>query len=482
MATVHGGCARDVSMVGAVSGAGTGAFGSGSLSPAPRLLTESVHPTLAVGEGPAHGGVVRRVLHLLLVVVLLAASAVACGDDDDESVTAEVAQLDLDRLAPVASASPPVAAAVADVAADLYRELATGDDDLVFSPHSIAVAMAMARAGARGETLAEMDAVLGFTDVADVDEGMNALDQLLTSRAGTVRRVDDTEAELELVIANAPYGQEGLAFEESYLTTLAEHYGAGMRLVDYVGDAEGARREINAWVADVTRDRIEDLIAEGLLGPLTRLVLVNAVYLLAPWEHPFEPEATAPGPFRTLTGDEVTVDLMALNTTLDYAELDGVRAVELPYAGRELSMLVLVPDDLSALESGLGAELLADVDAAMETRPVNLRLPRFEQRTQAALSPVFRTLGMELAFDPDRADFSGITAEERLFIAEVVHEAFISVDEEGTEAAAATAVVMAATGLPPDLVELTVDRPFVFVLRDVDTGAILFLGRVADPT
>jgi serpin B len=212
-------------------------------------------------------------------------------------------------------------------------------------------------------------------------------------------------------------------------------------------------------------------------------VLTNAVYLDASWAIPFDPKATAEGAFVRLDGSEVTVPFMHQEESLPFAIGDGWRAVELPYVGGELAMLIVVPDDgrFDEVEAAIGGRLLDDAAAALEPATVRLALPKFEYRTRETVSSVLRRLGMATAFDPQSADFSGMTTEERLFIGEVIHEAFIAVDEAGTEAAAATAVVMRATAAPVDAVELTVDRPFLYSLYDRATGAILFMGRVLDP-
>lgn len=268
------------------------------------------------------------------------------------------------------------------------------------------------------------------------------------------------------------------------MQALAADYGAGMQVVDFVADAEAAQRAINAWVAEQTRDRIPELIPTGVLDQLTRLVLTNAIYFKAPWQSRFFEEQTAEAPFHRLDGSQVSAPFMAQRTRFRYASGAGYQAVELPYEGRELAMAVIVPDagSFGEFERGLTAERLAEVLEKLEPAEVQLRFPRFEFRTQASLSQVLSALGMPIAFT-EEADFSGMSEQGRdLLISEVLHEAFIAVDEEGTEAAAATAVDVAVEALPPEPVELTVDRPFLFLIRDAETGVVLFLGRVVDPT
>lgn len=382
-----------------------------------------------------------------------------------------------------ASADPSAAAdlrpALDAFAVDLYRALARQDGNLVLSPYSVAVALAMTRAGALGPTADEMDRVLHASVSKGLDPGFNALEQALAKRPGKYK-VDDQELDLELSTANRLWGQKDFQFEAPFLDRLAVYYGAGMQIVDYKTAPEPARKTINDWVATRTRDRIKDLIPEGVIDQLTRLVLTNAIYLKASWLHKFDD--AAPAPFHRADGSDVQAPLMHLSEALRYGSGDGYRAVELPYAGG-LSMVAIVPDagKLSALEKGLdGARLRTVIDGLKGTQ-VNLWLPKFKFRSKALLKDVLGELGMPLAFTGD-ADFSGMTRQERLEIADVIHEGFIALDEKGTEAAAATAVVMRATAAPAEPVELRIDRPFLFLIQDQATGAILFMGRVLDPT
>jgi serpin B len=364
--------------------------------------------------------------------------------------------------------------------ADLYGVVATGEGNVVFSPASIMTALAMTYAGARGITAEEMAQVL-HVDLDDqaFHQAMNALDLALESTS--FKKGDDR---VELSIANSLWGQEGLSFEEPFLDALAEDYGTGMRLVDFKTAAEDARVKINAWVADQTNDKITDLIPEGALNDLTRLVLVNAVYLDATWAHQFDPNATTDGRFTTLTGTSATVPMMTETSVFEYAKGNGWQAVQLPYSGDKLAMLLVVPDEgrFADAEANLRAGLLDQAVSGLASASLRLTIPKFTFRTQLGLSAALRALGMPTAFDPSEADFSGMTTEEKLFISDVIHEAYIAVDEEGTEAAAATGVVMGATSAPMIDGTLRVDRPFIFALRDTQTGALLFLGRVADPS
>jgi serpin B len=427
----------------------------------------------------------RRFAMLLSALTVLVA---ACGDDAPSAAGDGLAVSELSREASSAPAEDVAAISAAEqaFAARLYQTLAAGDGNVVVSPLSIHLALAMALGGAEGDTAAEMAAALevaGF-DPAALHAALNSLDTALESRNRTDPPIDDREQKVQLSVVNSLWGQEGFAFVEEYLDLLARNYGAGIRLVDFREAAEEARVAINTWVAEETNDRITDLIPQGAIDELTRLVLVNAVYLDATWAHPFDPEATFDAPFFRLDGTEVSVATMhAYQMTSQYAAGDGWQAIDLPYTGEELSMVIVVPDSgrFAEVEAKISAGLLGEVRTALDTAIVDLSLPKFEMRNQLSLVDALRSLGIDQAFDPDTADFTGISTEEQLYVSDVIHEAFIAVDEAGTEAAAATAVIIGTTSLPTDIVSLEIDRPFLFFLQDRTTGAILFLGRVVDP-
>jgi serpin B len=391
---------------------------------------------------------------------------------------------ELRRDVPRASGADPVGAGAAlhPFAMDLYRAVAADSPaNVVLSPASVAFALAMARNGAATATAEEMDRVLRFDSVDALNGALNAVDQALAGRSGPRQAGFESTGELSLSLANALWAERTMTFHEPFLDALGASYGAAMRLVDYRGDPEGARRAINDWVSEQTKERIEELIGEGVIDAGTRLVLTNAIALSAPWDTPFAPEATADGPFTPLGGAARAVPFMHQTEQLPYAEGDGWQAVELPYVGRELAMTVVVP------AAGRFEPVVAGLDlgallGALSPRQVSVGLPRWTFRTQAMLAEVLAAMGMPTAFT-ERADFSAMTAEAELFISRVVHEAYIAVDEKGTEAAAATAVVMRPTSAAVDPpVVLLADRPFLFVIRDVPTNTPLFLGRVLDPT
>jgi serpin B len=418
------------------------------------------------------------------LAAVLALTAAACGGDSGGSTTAPddgttlvpglLVASDLERREPTAPAADVAAVAAGNnaFAAAAYALLASQEGNLVYSPASIRLALAMTYAGAKGQTAAEMAEVLRFDLEGEaLHAAFNALDQELASRNRVEPTLDDgVERKVQLSIANSLWGQQGFTFTPEFLDTLAANYGA-------------ARQAINDWVAGETNDRITDLIPEGALSEMTRLVLTNAVYLDATWSSIFAKDATFDAPFSLLDGSQVTVPTMHQESPFPYAAGDGWQAVELPYVGEELAMVFLVPDAgrFAEVEGLLGGGLLDEVVAGLEGVEVRLALPKFEFRFKASVADLLKAMGMPTAFEPDAADFSGMTTVDRLFISDVIHEAFIKVDEEGTEAAAATAVIMDLTSAPIEVIDLTIDRPFLFSLYDRETGEILFLGRVLNP-
>jgi serpin B len=415
-------------------------------------------------------------LALLLSFVVLAASACAGPPE------ALVAKANVPRASADPALATDAAGAINAFGIDLYLRIATGDGNVVVSPASIALALGMARAGAVGGTATEMDAVLRDLVTDDHAAWLNALDAALASRTGKFPDANNEPQPVTLRIANAPFSQRGMKLVDAYLEALASRYGSGLQLVDYKTESEAARKAINGWVSDQTEQRIPELLGPGSITPDVRLTLVNAIYLKAAWLTPFAEEATKTGAFTRLDGSTVDVPLMHAGGPLPYASGDGWQAVELPYVGGSLAMTVIVPDDFAAFGKGLTPELLAEITGGLGNRPVTLTFPKFGIESKVELATTLAAMGMPAAFDPGLADFSGITTEERLFISAVIHQANIDVDEKGTTAAAATAVVMRATAEPGEPVTLTVDRPFMFALRDVPTGAVLFLGRVTDPS
>jgi serpin B len=395
----------------------------------------------------------------------------------------ELVESDVARAPAPDDARDAAVRAVTAFTADVYGLLARGaTGNLVCSPYSVAVALGMCLQGARGGTATEILDVLHATDAAALAAGLNGIDAALASRPGP-----DPTPDRGVVLdgANSLWGQRGVAWRPEFLDVLAREFGTGMRVVDYLTDPEGARRQMNAWVAERTRDRIPELVPPGAITPDSRLTLVNALYLKASWQTPFVPDLTTAEPFHRLDGSTSTADLMHAGyggASVGYARGDGWTAVDLPYTYGEVALAVVVPDDgrFADVERAIAA-WLPQVLGGLDTFPVALALPRWTSRTQVDLVPALAGLGMPGALGPG-ADFGGMTGEERVFIGAAVHEGYIAVDEAGTEAAAATAIVMRVMGLPsPPERSLVVDRPFLFVLHDRPTGTPLFVGRVLDP-
>jgi serpin B len=366
---------------------------------------------------------------------------------------------------------------------DLYRLLRKEKEgNLFYSPYSISLALAMTYAGAHGETERQMADTLHYTLPQDqLHPAFNWLDLELAGR-GEGAQGKDGEG-FQLNIANALWGQEEYAFRPEFLDTLAVNYGAGMRLVDFTGDPEAARVAINNWASDQTEDRIKDLIPAGVIDELTRLVLTNAIYFNAAWAEPFEESQTQNGAFTLLDGSQVTVPMMHHTASYGYAVGKGYQAIDLPYDGREISMVILLPDEgtFDAFESSLDAEGVDAILNDLTYQEVALTLPKFEVESDFSLVEALAEMGMPIAFSTD-ADFSGMDGTRRLCIGDVLHKSFITVDEAGTEAAAATAVEMKLTSAPMDPVSVSVDHPFIFLIRDIETDAVLFIGCVVNPS
>lgn len=428
-----------------------------------------------------------------LALVGGAGALTACSGEDDgdagpvpDADGIQLVSSDVKRASGDPTVVPDVVAGLEALAGELYGGLAGTPGNLVFSPYSVLVALGMTVVGAAGTTAEEMKEVLGVGDLGDRwHKGVNALTAHVDGLAGKQQRSDGSEAELALATANQLFGQQGVGWEGEFLDLLAKEYGAGMRAVDFETATEEARALINRWVEDQTRDRIVDLIPEGVLDNLTRLVLVNAIYLKAPWEQPFEKELTRKGRFTKDDGSSVDVDMMS-QPELSGALVsgDGWRGVVVPYAGRRLAMTVVLPDEgeLAAVEERVVADGLSVLTPDGSAAAVNLTLPKWTFRTNAPLGDLLKEIGMPTAFVDGKADFTPMTDEDLpLHIAAVLHQGFIAVDEEGTEAAAATAVVI-RTESAALTEEFTVDRPFLFVIHDLEHGTPLFVGRVVDPS
>ncbi len=364
-------------------------------------------------------------------------------------------------------------AAMNAFAVDLYRAIdATDetDDNVVISPYSVTTALAMIEAGAAGGTASEMADVLHTDiDLADWQEGLNAYDLTLDARTAG--------SPTTWAAANKVWAQPGLALRPGYLDVLTGTFGSPLAEGDFAADPDVQRSAINRWVAAATSDHIPELFPQGAIRSDTRMVLVNAVALDAPWEFPFDPAGTMRGPFTLSDGSFVGVEMMHYDEFLPTAATENYQAVELPYGGGALSMVIIVPTDLEAFEADLSVDALDAVLGSITDGGVHLTMPRWSTRTELTLNDTLADLGMPTAFTPN-ADFTGMVDGGGLVLDLVQHQAFIEVDEDGTRAAAATGGAMAASHGPT----INVDRPFFYVIRDRGSGALLFMGRVLDPT
>jgi serpin B len=342
----------------------------------------------------------------------------------------------------------------------------------------------MAANGAHGRTAAEMLDLLDAHDLTGLDEGLAALTQHVEGLAGPVDDGSEDPPEIELAAANAMFAQRDTQWEDRFLDALARWFGTGLRLVDYQRDPEAARDLVNGWTAEQTHERIAEILPAGAVDRLTRLVLVDALYLKAPWAEPFVEGQTKDLAFELDDGTTVGVPTMSLAASSSALGAgDGWQAIRLLYAGGGLAMTVVLPDrgrmaDVTGL---VGRGGLPRILASVEQRPIELSLPRWTFRSTTPLTDALARMGMPTAFHPGRADFSGMTRDERLHVDAVLHETFVAVDEHGTEAAAATAVVVGTTSAAPPAEQVYVNRPFLFVVHDVQHGTPLFLGRVVDP-
>lgn len=368
---------------------------------------------------------------------------------------------------------------------DLYRELIDDADgeNLLLSPASIAMAFAMTYAGASGDTREQMRDVLRYElDDETVHATFHTLQEELDERGVEDPTDDDEDSQpVELSIANSAWVDDEFSVADSFVDILEDYYGGGLREVDFSTSPGDARREINEWVEDETEDRITDLLPGGAVEELTRLVLVNAVYFMADWEHPFPESDTADETFTSVGGTTEEVPMMKHDEEFQYAEVDEVKAVDLPYVGGDVSMLVMLPPEgeFQAVDREFDGELYTEIVQSLQEQRGAVHLPRFEFESTFELSEPIEALGMTDAFNEETANFDEISDDEiSLSIDEAYHETYIAVDEDGTEAAAATATTIDLES-EPDF-EFVANRPFLFVIRDRPTGTILFYGRAVN--
>lgn len=422
------------------------------------------------------------------VLGLTALVAVGCGDETVGGVDVNEARSD---KAFVQSPNVPSADYTAfisgtnDFGFDLYRKLPK-NDNFVYSPVSTATALAMTYAGARGDTQTQMAAVLHDTlGQAKYHPAYNQLLLDLSARDIGLHDTDQGQKSVKLRLVDAAFAQVGYQFSSSYLDTLAQHYNAGVKLLDYSADPEGSRETINLWVEAQTEQKIKDLLPQGSIRSSTRLVLANALYFYGSWASVFSKDLTQSGTFHAPAGD-MSASMMHQTLSAPYAEGDGYQAARLDYDGGQVSMIVVLPaaGKLADIEAGLSDVWLGQLSQSMGQYQgeVQMTLPKFTFTwgTESFADPL-KALGMADAFSLPPADFTGMEPQGELFISDVLHQAFVGVDEDGTEAAAATAVVMDNGSVPMDPKVFTADRPFLFFIRDNGTGAVLFIGKVSEP-
>ncbi len=416
---------------------------------------------------------------LLALTVSGCSSSLAPGTSNPSDITLIQSKVQRETSPQVATtALSELSAGNSAFALDMYQAVRDQDGNLFFSPYSISLALAMTYAGARGNTERQMAGTLHFTLPQDqLHPAFNALDLQLSQHDSP----NQDKGSFQLNIANSLWGQAGTSFRPEFLDVIARNYGAGLRSVDFINDSnrEQSRSMINQWVSDQTAGKIKDLIEKGVLTENTRLVLANAIYFKADWTVPFS-KSTRNDPFTLLNGEQVNVPTMSRRTDTGYAVGPGYQAVELNYKGDRIRMVILMPapDQFDTFERSLDDARVNAILQALKSNDIELAMPKFNYEASLTLAETLAKMGMPDAFTPGTADFSGMDGLRDLDISDVIHKAFVAVDELGTEAAAATGVVVGITSMP---MTVSIDRPFIFLIRDVETGTILFMGRVLDP-
>ena len=369
-----------------------------------------------------------------------------------------------------------VVAGNSDFAFELYKQLREAEGNLFFSPYSISTALALTYAGARNDTEKQMAEVLGF----------DLRQEMFHCAFGKLQRQlneQGKKGDYQLSVANALWLQKDYELLKEFIDLNKTHYDAGLSRVDFKTQAEKTRKIINEWVEKKTNQKIKNLIPAGTLDAMTRFVLTNAVYFKGDWASQFDPKDTEEADFYVTSGEKVKADLMYKKEDFKYAETENIQILELPYKGDDLSMVVLLPKkncDITKLEESLTTENLFEWLKMLRNREVIVHLPKFKLTSRFELAGVLGKMGMIDAFTR-RADFSGMTGNRDLFIAAVLHKAYVDVNEEGTEAAAATGVVMKMTAMPTPPPVFRADRPFVFMVKDNTSNSVLFIGRLTNP-
>lgn len=371
---------------------------------------------------------------------------------------------------------------------DLYQQVRSEEGNLFYSPYSVSQAVALVYAGANGETAQQIAETMQYTLPPDqLASGFGNINAALQNQVDSLPE-EYQDAAFQLTIANSLWGQQNYPFADAYLNTLRDSFGSELRFVDYRNAAETARQDINAWVAENTNNKIPSVVPEGALTERTRLVLANAIYFNARWRNEFPAFSTQDADFTTIAGDTVQVPMMAQEDYFAYVDGDTYDAVSLPYVGDTTSMILILPEDFSAFEESLDAATFRDIVESMGTGRAIVEIPRFEINADLQLGTLLQQMGMQDAFDGGAADFSGMVQngefpDGNLALDAALHRAVVKVDEEGTEAAAVTIIMMGATSAPPPATfTFRADKPFIFAIYDHQTGTVLFLGRLVDPS
>jgi serpin B len=362
-------------------------------------------------------------------------------------------------------------------AINLYSQYKSEEGNIFFSPFSISTAMAMVYEGAEGKTAKEIKSVFGFPKYDN--SRRNQYSTLLSE-------INKKDKKYTLNTANALWAEQDFNFLDNYLTTVEKYYGGKTTNLDFKNDWEASRLIINNWVEDKTNNKIKDLFPEGSINPLTRLVLTNAIYFKAEWLKQFDADKTRDMNFRVNPDKSIKVPMMQRTdgkSIFNYTQNKDLQILEMPYAGEDLSMLILLPfnNDIEVLENSFTIEKLTEWKKSLRKRRVKIYIPKFKFETKYFLKETLGDLGMPTAFT-NLADFSGMTGTKELEIDKVIHQAFIEVNEEGTEAAAATGIAMVVKSIPPPTPIFKADHPFIFIIQQNETGNILFMGRVNNPT
>lgn len=412
----------------------------------------------------------NKYLIIAIILVVAAALVVFLSGDNEQPVPI------LDDTESTSEKVSTVIEANNQFALDLYSKYRAKEGNIFFSPYSISTALAMTYEGAKGQTAEEMQSVFYFPEDNDARR---------SSYANLYNEINKKDKKYKLQTANALWAQQDYQFLDEYFNTVEKYYGGKVTNLDFVAETEKSRQIINTWVEDQTNDKIKDLIPSGAIDAMTRLVLTNAIYFKGNWALQFDEDNTREADFKISPSETVKAQMMSLigeKAKFNHAETEDLQILEMPYEGEDLSMLVLLPkeDNLDQVEQTISVAQLNEWREMLQEGKINVYLPKFKFETKYFMAQDLKGMGMPLAFS-DTADFSGMTGKRDLFISQVIHQAFVEVNEEGTEAAAATAVIVALTAINEDPKEFRADHPFIFIIQQKDTGNILFMGRVNDP-